>query len=117
MSTVKSIPNLTSGPLLARNTFWNLLGQILPMFVAVVAIPILVRGIGVPRFGILSLAWIVIGYFSLFDLGMGRALTKLVADKLGTDQEHSIPPLAWPSLLLLVFMGFLGGVVLALFSP
>jgi len=87
------------------------------MFVAVVAIPILVRGIGVPRFGILSLAWIVIGYFSLFDLGMGRALTKLVADKLGTDQEHSIPPLAWTSLLLLVFMGFLGGVVLALFSP
>lgn len=73
--------NLTSGRLLARNTLWNLAAQILPMAVALFAIPILIRGIGVPRFGVLSLAWIVIGYFSLFDFGMGRALTKLVAEK------------------------------------
>ena len=68
------------------------------MAVAVVAIPSLIRVLGVPRFGVLSLAWTVIGYFSLFDLGMGRALTKLVADKLGAQQEHAIPGLAWTSL-------------------
>jgi len=112
-----SSPNLMSGRLLARNTLWNLTGQILPMAVALFAIPILIRGIGVPRFGVLSLAWIVIGYFSLFDFGMGRALTKLVAEKLGTGEEHAIPPLAWTSLLLLTLMGILGGLVMALLSP
>ena len=57
--------HLTSGRLLARNTLWNLLGQLLPMVVALVTIPALVRGLGVDRFGVLSLAWIVIGYFPM----------------------------------------------------
>jgi O-antigen/teichoic acid export membrane protein len=108
---------LTSGRLLARNTIWNLLGQILPMAVAVVAIPLLIRGMGVVRFGILSLAWIVVGYFSLFDLGIGRALTKLVADKLGANEEHSIPPLAWTSLFLMFLLGVIGGLVTLAISP
>jgi O-antigen/teichoic acid export membrane protein len=84
MSAPKPVSHLTSGRLLARNTIWNLLGQLLPMAVAVVTIPPLVRGIFLARFGVLSLAWIVIGYFTLFDRGIGRALTELVADKLGT---------------------------------
>src|SRR6267378_6848515 len=117
MSVSKTVSHLTSGRLLARNTVWNLLGQLLPMAVGVVAIPLLIRGIGVARFGVLSLAWIVIGYFSLFDLGIGRALTKLVADKLGADEEHSIPPLAWTSLLLLFLLGVLGGLVTFTISP
>jgi O-antigen/teichoic acid export membrane protein len=100
---------LTSGGLLARNTIWNLFGTLLPMAVAVVSIPPLVRALGLERFGLLSLAWVVIGYFSLFDVGIGRALTKLVAEKLGANEEQSIPPLAWTSLLLLFGLGVLGG--------
>ena len=42
-------------------------------------------------------------------LGIGRALTKLVAEKLGTNEEQSVPPLAWTSLLLLFVLGVLGG--------
>lgn len=109
--------NLTSGRLLARNTVWNLVGQLLPMAVGVIAIPPLVRGLGIERFGLLSLVWIIIGYFSLFDLGMGRALTKLVADRLGAREEDSIPPLAWTSLLLMLLLGVIGGLVTLAISP
>jgi O-antigen/teichoic acid export membrane protein len=109
--------NLTSGGLLARNTVWNLLGTLLPMAVAVVSIPPLIRALGLDRFGLLSLAWVIIGYFSLFDVGIGRALTKLVAEKLGAHQEHSIPPMAWTSLLLLFLLGTLGGVLTFAISP
>jgi O-antigen/teichoic acid export membrane protein len=108
VTTRQPLSNLTSGRLLARNTIWNLLGQLLPMAVGVVAIPPLVRSLGVDRFGVLSLAWIVIGYFSLFDLGMGRALTKLVADKIGSNDEDSIPPLVWTSLYLMLALGVIG---------
>ncbi len=117
MNTAQPIPNLTSGRLLARNTIWNLAGQLLPMVVGVVAIPPLLGSLGVDRFGLLALAWIVIGYFSLFDMGMGRALTKLVADKLGGNEEHSIPPLVWTSLLLLLMLGVIGGLVTLSISP
>lgn len=117
MSSPKPVPNLTSGRLLAHNTIWNLLGNLLPTGAAVLAIPPLVRGLGVDRFGLLSLAWIVIGYLSLFDLGIGRALTQLVADKLGRNDDDSIPPLAWTSLALMLLLGVLGGVVSVAFSP
>ena len=113
----KVVADLTSGRVLARNTIWNLLGNLLPMGAAVVAIPALVKGLGEDRFGLLSLAWIVIGYLSLFDLGMGRALTQLVADRLGRNDEHSIPPLAWTSLLLMLLLGIFGGTISAVLSP
>src|SRR5579859_2241766 len=92
---------LTSGRLLARNAVWNLLGSGAPMVVAVVCIPILIRGLGKERFGVLTLAWILISYAGLFDLGLGRALTQLVARKLGARDEREIPALAWTSLLLM----------------
>jgi O-antigen/teichoic acid export membrane protein len=38
-----------------------------------------VRGLGPARFGLLALAWTVVGYFNLFDLGIGRAATRRVA--------------------------------------
>src|SRR6266481_6770702 len=109
--------HLTSGRLLARNTLWNLLGQIVPMVVAVVTIPIIIRGMGVERFGVLSLVWVVVGYFSLFDLGIGRALTKFVSDKLGTSEEHLIPSLVCTSLLLMLLLGILGAFITLGLSP
>src|SRR5579864_2627598 len=109
--------HLTSGGLLARNTAWNLVGQILPMLVGILTIPVIISAMGVDRFGVLSLAWVVVGYFSLFDLGIGRALTKLVADKLGANEEQSIAPLAWTSLLLMLVLGVCGAAVTLAVSP
>jgi O-antigen/teichoic acid export membrane protein len=109
--------HLTSGRLLAKNTIWNLLGSGAPMIVAVFSIPILIRALGKERFGVLTLAWALIGYASLFDLGLGRALTQLVAKKLGTGEEREIPALAWTSLLLMLLLGLAGTACILLISP
>src|SRR6478736_3973802 len=116
-TTKKNNGHLTSGRLLARNAIWNLLGNAAPMIVAVVCIPILIRGLGKERFGVLTLAWALIGYASLFDLGLGRALTQLVARKLGAGEERGIPSLAWTSLLLMLLLGFAGTGIVFLISP
>ncbi len=108
---------LIGGRRLARNVFWNLLGTGAPLLVAIIAIPILIEGLGTARFGVLTLAWMVVGYFSLFDLGLGRALTKLVAEKLGQGQDEQIPALIWAGLLLMTMLGALGGAVVAALSP
>ena len=109
--------HLTSGRLLAKNTVWNLLGSGAPMIVAVFCIPILIKGLGTDRFGVLTLAWALIGYASLFDLGLGRALTQLVARKLGAGEEREIPSLAWTSLLLMLLLGLAGTATVFLISP
>ena len=108
---------LTRGRLLAGNTALSVAGELVPMAAAVVAIPLLLRGLGTDRFGILSLAWVVIGYFSLFDLGVGNALTKLVASRLGEGREAEIPRLVSAALVLMGLLGLAGGVTLAGSAP
>lgn len=78
-----------SGSLIARNTLINLIGQALPLLVAVVAMPLVVRGLGTERFGLLSLAWGVMGYFTVFNLGLGRATAKHMAEALGIGETRT----------------------------
>lgn len=87
------------------------------MLVALVSMPFLIHGLGVERFGVLALAWLVVGYFGIFDLGLGRALTRLVAEKLGRGEEAEIPGLVWTALLLMLLLGVLGGAVVGLIAP
>ncbi|MET0398803.1 MAG: flippase [Longimicrobiaceae bacterium] len=107
----------TGGRLLARNSALNLVGWVLPMAAALVTVPLLIRGLGAERFGILTVGWVVLGYFGLFDLGVGRALTKMVSERLGTEHADELPPLVWTALLLMFLLGVAGAVVLALLAP
>jgi O-antigen/teichoic acid export membrane protein len=116
-NTTKGNLHLTSGRLLARNAVWNLIGNGTPLIVAAFSIPILIHGLGKDRFGVLTLVWALIGYASLFDIGLGRALTQLVAKKLGSREEHDIPALAWTSLLLMFGLGVVGTMAMIAISP
>lgn len=106
-----------SGRRLVRHTLLNVGGEGLPIGVAIVAIPILVAGLGIERFGVLTLAWLVVGYLGFFDLGLSRAVTKLMAERMGTKEEHEIPSVAWTSLVAILALGVAGGAALALASP
>ncbi|MHB1389942.1 MAG: flippase [Thermoleophilia bacterium] len=110
-------PNrLIQGSLLARNTVWNLVGVGVPLLAAVIIIPILNRDLGTDRFGVLTLIWAMIGYFNLFDLGIGRALTKVVADRLGAGQESEILQLSSSAFFLMTILSLIGALVLILVS-
>ena len=119
MSTEKNNNNLelTKGSRLAKNVLWNLAGAGLPIIAGLIAIPPIIKGLGVDSFGILTLVWILVGYFSLFDFGLGRALTKLVAEKLGKHETDEIPSLAFTAVSIIFLFGILGGVLISLLSP
>src|ERR1700736_3857855 len=102
---------------IAKNSILNLLGQVLPMLVGVLTIPYIVRGLGTDAYGILSIAFMVLGYFSIFDLGLSRATVKFVAENLSPEKIHKIPELVWTSFSLLVLMGCLGGALAAIIVP
>ncbi len=110
-------PPPTSARGLLRGALWNQLGQALPVLAALLLVPRLVHGLGVERFGILSLAWMLIGYFTLFDLGVSGALTRLVSERLSTHRREEIPALVWTSLALTTAMGAVGAVLIAALAP
>lgn len=100
----------------ARGALWNLAGQLAPLVVALAALPVLVAHLDADRFGFFSLAWVIVGYFSLFDLGLGRALARLVAERLGTPRESELPALARTALALTFALGAFASALLLLFA-
>jgi len=103
--------------LLFRNAVLNLLGRVIPLILAVIAIPFIIQGLGKERFAILSLAWAIVSSISVIDLGLGRATTKFVAEAIGKGEEYRIPELVWTSLCFQVVIGFVGAIVAASLSP
>ena len=105
-----------SGKLIARNTVYNFIGYGAPLIVAVIFIPLLIKGLGTEKFGLLNIIWILIGYFSFFDFGIGKTLTKIVSEKNGLNKEGEIPGIFWTSIFLMLAISLIGTIVLLLLT-
>jgi O-antigen/teichoic acid export membrane protein len=100
------------GGLLVRNTAWNLVGQAMPAFVALAALPVLTRTLGAERFGVLAIAWLLLTY--LLDLGCGRATTRFVAQLIGAGQRRRVRAVTTIAVVAQAVLGILLGGLLAL---
>lgn len=95
-----------------RNTVFNLLGQGLPLVVAIFSIPALIHLLGAEKFGVLTIIWAIVGYLGLFDLGLGRSLTLLIARADANNDKRNIGALSTTALFLLGFLGIAMGTLL-----
>src|SRR5690625_860321 len=102
--------------ILAQNTLVNVMGRGIPLLFAAIAIPFVIDGLGTERFGVLTIVWIVIGYFGLFDMGLGRATTKFVADEEARGAEQ-LSPIIYTSILLLIGFGIVAGLLIVVVTP
>lgn len=102
---------------LKRNTLWNLAGAAAPLLVALFTIPYLLRVLGAEGFGVLTLVWALIGYFSLFDFGVGRALTYELGRRSSAGLSE-LAPYVRAGIALTCATGVLGAaVVIVLAKP
>lgn len=93
------------------NAFLNLLGNLAPLLTAAIAVPVLVHRLGEGGFGLFSLLWVILGYFSIFDLGLSRTLTRLVAEYSAVGRAAEIPDLVTTVMCLLAGLGVCGGLL------
>ncbi|HYI41684.1 MAG TPA: flippase [Allosphingosinicella sp.] len=83
----------------SRHTTYNLLGALLPLGIALVTIPLYLRIVGAERYGLLSICWLLLGYFGLFDFGISRAVSQKIAS-LGQDRGEARSETFWTGLIL-----------------
>lgn len=92
---------------------WNIVGQLAPLAAGLLALPWLIRAIGLERFSLLSLVWVLVGYAGVLDLGIGRAAIRTVAAHLARDDRARADDSAHAAIVLLAALGLLLGALLA----
>lgn len=102
--------------MLLKNTLWNLLGAGIPIIVALFTIPVIIEGFGTEQFGVLALIWALVGYFSIFDLGLGRAITQNIAALSPEEQRLRLPGIFWTGMIVISFVALLAMVTILLFA-
>ncbi len=98
---------------LLSNTAWNVAGQLAPLAVGVLTLPLLIRLVGLERFGFITLVWVLVGYASIFDFGIGRALVRTVAAHLAHGERSRAEASAHAGLVFLALFGVLLALALA----
>lgn len=98
---------------LLSNTAWNFTGQLAPLVVGVLTLPLLIRLVGLERFGFISLVWVLVGYASIFDFGIGRALIRTVAAHLAVGDKPRAEASAHAALFFLTLFGLALAALLA----
>src|SRR5262245_53992064 len=89
----------------------------MPLLAAVICMPVLASALGIERLGLLNLAWVVLGSFGLLDLGLGRALTQIVAAKLAIGRSEALSALLLAGCGLLFLVGFFAAAIVAAAAP
>lgn len=72
---------------LIKNGLWNIGGYIIPAIVTIPALGVMGRVLGAELFGVFTLALAVVGYASIFDAGLTRAVIREIA--IERNNEHN----------------------------
>lgn len=100
---------------LIKNSIWNVSGYIIPTIVAIPALGFLARVLGTEQFGIFTLAMAIVGYASIFDAGLTRAVVREVSINRNLEKEkHKIISSA---TICVFFLSCFGSLLIYIFLP
>jgi hypothetical protein len=103
------------GGTLKINFVVDVFGAIIPLVDALVTVPIYLRHIGDARYGVLSIVWVLLGYFGFHDLGLSRAAANALARLRHAPQAARARVLV-TTLVLNLGLGLFGSLCLAVFG-
>ena len=98
-----------------RNFMLNVAGTILPLGTALLTVPIYIHHIGAARYGILSIVWVLLGYFGFFDFGLSRASANALS-RLGHAGASERSPVLVTAFYLNAALGTVGAAFIYLFA-
>lgn len=107
-------PPSTFAPSLRTSVGLNFSAHVVPVLCAAASVPVLTRGLDPDRFGILMLGWTFFGTVGIFDFGLGRSITQVVAEQGAVARPSRLAGIVWLALGATLVVGTLGSVLLAI---
>ena len=101
---------------LAGNSLWSLGGWAATMALSFVATPVTIRQLGAEAYGVLALLITVIAPLGLFDMGMGEATVKYMAESFGRNAPREAEAYLRSTMLFNLIVGLAGAVVIAVLA-
>ena len=92
-----------------RHTLYNMAGGLASILIPLITVPLYIERIGLAKYGVLLIVWLLLGYFSFFDLGLGRATGYAVAQE-GSGPTHRAR-IIWSALAVNLLVGIAGGIL------
>ena len=98
---------------LKRNFGFNMVGAAIPVVTSLVMVPLYLHAIGAARYGVVSIAWLLLGYFGFLDFGLSRASANALS-RLAHAPASERSPVFMTALYLNLMLGVVAGLVLYL---
>lgn len=95
----------------SANFAYNVLGALLPIVTSLGTVPFYIHQIGLARYGVVTISWILLGYFGFLDFGLSRASANALA-KLGHGASRERAPVLVTAFCCNLCMGLAGGIIL-----
>lgn len=93
---------------LIKDSIWSLLSIGIPALVAIPVFSLIAKQVGIEIFGIYTLSFAIIGYASIFDLGLSRAVIREVA--INSGNRDDIVVIINTAFSAMVVLGIIAGV-------
>jgi O-antigen/teichoic acid export membrane protein len=100
--------------MLLRNSLWHLSGVAIPALVALATVPMLIAGLGLEGFGIITLITSVVGYFGILDFNLSAGTLKYLAQYHAQKDEARFTETFWFGALFYGLLGIIGALLLSL---
>lgn len=100
---------------LIKNSALNFVGFIIPTMVAIPSLGILARILGAEKFGLFTLVFAIVGYASIFDAGLTRAVIREISLHRNNNDEQK--KIISTSVISIAVLGCLAAMLIYFFSP
>lgn len=99
---------------IAKNSFFNIAGYIIPGILSIPILGYMARELGIEEFGLFTIILALVGYASIFDVGITRSVIREIA--IFKNNEEEVLKIISTSALLVLILGVAAGVLIIVFS-
>lgn len=99
---------------IAKNSFYNIAGYLVPGLLSIPILGFMARNLGVEKFGLFTIMLAIVGYASIFDIGVTRSVIREIAIYKNNKQE--ILKILTTSSLVVLVLGVLAGSFILFFQ-
>ena len=99
---------------IAKNSFFNIAGYIIPGILSIPILGYMARELGIEEFGLFTIILALVGYASIFDVGITRSVIREIA--IFKKNEEEVLKIISTSALLVLILGVAAGVLIIVFS-